>query len=1017
MASIRKRLSQIWRRSSEKETPREDEPSSADRRDSTASLDSGYSSGTSHKAADSAQPATPRNLHKAASMTFQSFSDTIRSKTRLFYASPENPDTASCDHTETTPKSHQPRTSRIISSVMSHEGHVSLDNRLQSGRSSPTPMPRAAKPQWITPTIDVKIPDSFLTDSEILEDNNQKSSVEMAYQAPTLATLKPYGPWQIWPTPIDVALQQFSKIDIKSTGIPRSPMIDDPAINSSEDFMYDSAMFDHHSRVLPSASEYQDPKMKDSYSNGKFHFKVLVPELKSPALRSDIPSHPLSHADAATKGQEPGNASVLKADEVNYQGSRVRWSLPEELYKEGNGTGIVLKRPDPSSQPNQAEMPLSYSDTAPGQIFHRTISHKTGLRDLYAASNSFLKHDEQEHGTRQWSPSVSESDEEPEAPSAEVPAMGSRREWDKIRADRYNRYFAIQQDHDAMMKEYSELRLELDNNPARRLLEEMPFENIKWDTTHLDQGFDSSFAIDEVADSPKKSPESNPKSNHYGFEITNRSLFEQSLGFSEEYPPSDLTDSDLSREFDASVRSSSQEWWSSLEWSPSSEKWQPRSEWSLPFDYASHPNPSSAAHPVDAEAALYRLAGKRLGQSDGSWYDCENELYIQYERSDDMTTFPALVAPFEDYQDRKNTGTEELESGSASGVQQFETIDGSFTGSIEETDPFGYFSLGSGVVWSRLFRMDAPGGTKILEGHALDVIDECSEGNEGILSENECSPLDENPVYLNPSPFPDLRKYGDDDYTLSSMFTDNNLMDQTFRLALLEKHEACSLPIKPNFCDHTNTDFWADLQLDLKDSFAERQNTEKESQSDVEHDTKKSSDFYDNIMQELDEMRDITHELDDPDRTFNAARLPKFNSIPSSALQNLVEIRGTEHVVASLGSPGVEKENKISSPGSSGHGRWARKRPTMNLARLSPYQPRYRGDQTSPGKKELHWASDVEYIEAPSPTLSEKSNESRRKEKTYRSKLTLSIPQEQVLKQLPYRLFKSSDVEAEDVYW
>ena len=507
MSSIRKRLSQIWRRSGEKEqTPRGDEKSIAARRESIASLDSAYSSGISSSTIGLAQPATPR-----ASMTFQSFSDTIRSKTRFFYV-----------HPETSVMSHEGHEGHG-----GHEGHVNLDYRLQSGRSSPTPMSRAVK--RITPTIDVKIPNSFLMNSDISEDDVLKSSVQMAYQAPMLAMLKPYGPWQLWPTPIDVALQKFSKIDITSAGTPRSSMIEDPNVTSAEDFMYDSAMFDSDSRSLPSVPvpEDQNPKIEGSCGNDEFHLKAIVTELKSPALGSNSSLRPLSDTDVITKAQQPGDFSFSKRDRVNFQGTHVRWSLPEQLQKEAKDTGMVSEGLNSVSQPNQTETPSPYSDTAQDPESHRKIRLKAGSRDLFAASNGFLNHDEQEHVTRRSSSSEHESDEEPEALSAEVPAMGSRREWDKVRADRYNRYSAIQfLDEDEIMEEDSEYSLELDKLSARRPLEEALRGVTESDTIDIDQGFDLSFAVDEVADSPEKSPDSSCKYNVHVFYTTSENLSE-----------------------------------------------------------------------------------------------------------------------------------------------------------------------------------------------------------------------------------------------------------------------------------------------------------------------------------------------------------------------------------------------------------------------------------------------------------------------------------------------------------
>ena len=975
MASIRKRLSQLWRRNGEKDTPKGDEQSSAAYRDSISSLDSGYSSITSHSAIDSAQQATPRNLHKAASMTFQSFSDTIRSKTRVFYVSPEKLDAKSWDLTEDTPKSHQPRSSIILSSVMSHEGHVNLDYRLESGRSSPTPMPRAAKFQWTTPTIDVKIPDSFLRDSEISEDSAHKSSTEIAYKAPTQAKLKPYGSWQLWPTPIDVALQQLSKVDLSTASVPRSPMIVDSNVNSSEDFMYDSAMFDPDSRLPPSVPEDQTPKIEESCGNNSFHEKAVSTELKSPALGLGYSPGPLPSTDAATKRKNPDNSLFSKGDGISLQGTHVTWLLPEVFQKEAEDVGMDSEGFGSSMQPNHAEMPLPFSNTTQRPIFHRTISHKAGLRDLVAASNSFLNHEGQEHGTRQPSSSVYESDEEPEAPSAETPAMGSRREWDKVRADRYNRYSVIRfLDDDEITEEDSEFGLELEKSPARRPLEDALRAITESDTNNIDQGVDLAFAEDEVAVFQEKSPEPNRKSNHRVFETTSKNLPEQTLG---QYKGSrsDLAEGDLYQGFDA------------YEW-PS-------------------PEPLMPGQSVDAEAALRRLAERKPDWSSVSSYDSEDELYIQYERPGDVTSFPALLAPFEDDQERKNAGSEELDPGLILSTHQSKIQDDRSIENCEETDPYGYYSLGSGVVWSRLSKMDAPGSTKFLEGDALDEKDECTEG---ILSENECSPLDESPVYLNPSPFPDLKKDSDDDNSPSSIITEHTLTNQINQLTSLATQDADPSPTSSSPSVNLYEGFWTNLGLDLKGCSVQCQIARKNAQGQGEHNTNESWSFYDNLTKGPDEIKEIKHEFDNPDRAFNAARLPRFNPIPSPAPENLIGGQGRPyHKGDSPGRTMIKKENKTNNPGASGHLRWSRKKRPVNMIGWSPSKPQNRGDQTSPGKKGVWWASDVEYIEKSSPTLSEMSNESKRKAGL--SKLSLNIPKELAPKQLSERRRKWDDAE------
>lgn len=508
MSSIRKRLSQLWRRSPEKEIPKGDEQSTIAHRDSMSSLDSDYSSNTSHRATDSMRVITPRNLHKAASSTFQSFSDTIRSKTRVFYVSPDKADTKSYDHTEDTPKSHQPRSSMILSSVMNHERHGSLDYRLKSGPNSPTPMIITDNYPDMTPTINVKIPNSFLTDLEPSEDSNCESSIEMPYQATTPAKLKPYESRQLWPTPIDVALQQFSKIDLSTAGVPRSPMIDDPDVGSSEDFMYDSAMLDSVSHVPLTIPEDQNLKVEDNCGNGNLQDKAIVTELNSPALGWGSSPRPMINTDAAAKKQPP-DYSLLTV------------SFLEPLEKKTNNAGKASEVWDSSPQPNQAIMPSLYSKTTQRSIFYRTLSHKTGLSDLIAASNSSPSHEGQEDETSQLSSSVYESDEESEAPSPEIPAMGSRRDWDKARADRYNRYSAIRSlDDDEKTEEDSDFGIELERSPARKPLEDRLRALVQPDTNKIGQGVDQTFANDEVADLQETSSRSLCKSDLHSVETT-----------------------------------------------------------------------------------------------------------------------------------------------------------------------------------------------------------------------------------------------------------------------------------------------------------------------------------------------------------------------------------------------------------------------------------------------------------------------------------------------------------------
>lgn len=926
MSSIRKRLSQLWKRSSEKETPKENEQGPVARRDSISSLDSGYSSNTSQRAIDSTKQTTPRNLHKVASTTFQSFSDTIRSKTRVFYVSPENADTKSVDCTKDTPRSHQPRSPVLFSSLMSQEGHGSLDYQLGSGRKSPTLITMLPKSQDITPTINVKIPDSFLADSKTSEDSTHMSYVEMSYQVATPATLKPYGPRQLWPAPIDVALQQFSKIDLSAASVPRSPMIDDPHADSSEDFMYDSAMFDPDSRAPPSSSEEPNLTMEDDCNCGNFQDERIVTDPKSSALGSGSLSRSMPHRDAAMKLQKPGNSLFFEGDQVCFQGTSVTSSFLEQFQKEVHDAKVASEALKSSFHPNAAEMTSLHPEKNHRPIFYRTVSHKTGLKDLIASSDSPHNHEGQEHIILLSSSSVYKDDKKSEAPSPEVPAMGSRREWDKARADRYYRYSAIRSlDDDEKTEEDSEFGLELEKTPARRPLEDALRALVEPDTDTNGQGFDLVVANNEMADSQEKTTVSPRQPILHAVENTSTNLSEQSLGLSEG-SQSSLALSDLYEEFKA------------CESSPS--------------------EPPMANYFVDAEAALHRLRERNQDWTSLSSYDSEDELYIQYERPGDVTIFPAASAIC------KSAGTEKLDPGSTLSSHPSEIFDDTCTENRRETNPYEYYGSESDIVWSSLSETDVPDSTKFLKGN--DDFEENDECIKGILSENECFPLDESPVYLNPSPFPDLKKSGEDEDSPSSIIAEDSRADQVDRVAFLHEQEANPSPASLNMSVNAYEGFWADLVLELKDYSLGYHGAEQNAQNQGAHEPKGSRTFYDDLMKELDDMRIIKHELNDPDRAFNAARLPRFNPTPPPAPPSLV------------GRAGPRRGGQKKMPEMIG---WSWKK------------PQNRRDRTNAaGRRGVWWASDVEYIEKPGPVLSETRNGVG--SETNRPNLFLGIPQE-----------------------
>lgn len=944
-------------------------------RSSSSSLDLGSSSNTSQGVTDLAQQTTPRSLHKAASMTFQSVSDAIRSKAYVFYATPEKADSEIVDHKADTPKSHRPRSSGIISLAKSREGFGSLDYRLGSGRGSPRPMIIVTNPLEMSPTI------------------NGESSTEVSYQRAKSPKLKSYGPpRRLWPTPVDVAFQQFSKIDLSAASVAHSPLIGDSYVETSEDFMYDTAMFDPVSGVPSIFSEDQNPATKDNFdlgysvgatvlgpsppmSNGTAVFDLVSRspfaffEDQDPTMKdnSDLgysvgagifsPSRPISNGTAKVDLVSRFPSTFLEdQDPTMNDSSDLGYSVGAGIFTSSPSVNnkAAMKSKEPETMEKETAMKTKELQTAntPSSkrierpIFHRMAGHKNGLKDLVPSINGSPNDEGQEHETPQSSKSVYGSDDEKRSPGA--PAMGSRREWDKVRADRFNRYSAIrflddgEKSDSEKTEEDLEFGLELEKFPAREPLEDALRTLTEFDTDDSSEGFDSTFTDDEIAESLEKTSESPYKHEDFLLKLAESDVYD-------EYKPNEGSPSDL----------------------------------------------PVAKNAIDAEAALDRLCERKQDWSSVSSYDSEDELSVLYERPGDVASFPAGLAPIEHDQKDKSADTEKPDHGFTLSAQQSDILVDTSKENREETDSLGYRSVDSGIACSPLSNTDeqVPGSTALLPKDALEENDGCIEG---ILSENECSPLDESPIYTNPGPFPDLKEEDSDDESLPSGIIERALTDQVDRRTLVDKQEA-NPRIKSSYLFvNAFEGFWPDLGQDLRGSLAQYLDTYQNGQNYGENGIKESQDFADGLLRELEGMIRVGHESDDPERAFNAARLPMFN------------------LVSSPGPMGGEQENQINGATDGHCPLCPRSWPTAKLIKWPQDKPPYQRDQSILVKiKEGLWADDIEIFEELGATLPDKAGKSNGVKVNGNSPgVFLDVPQKPVLEDMmpPLWLGESDEV-------
>jgi hypothetical protein len=845
-------------------------------------------------------------------------------------------------------------------------------------------MTHVATSQAMTPVINVKIPSSFLVDSENSEDDAYMGSPEMSPQA----TLKSCEPRQLWPSPISEALQQLSKIDLSATNSPRSPVIDDLHANPSEDFMYDSAMFDPAPRVPPTSPADEDRKLEDIYTGCSQSGRKIVRKTGL-APGSVSPSRSMPKKAAAMKRHQYASSLLFKGGQArnHLRGAKHKARVPEQVQK-GDSDAILTSQastiPKVSSVlSDMTEKPFVSAKGFHRPAFDRTIKQSPSLNGLGAWSN--IDMEAQEGGRQRLPSSVHEAEKESSASSPEVPRMGSRREWDKARADRDHRYFAIRSmDDDEKTEDDSESGLELQRSPAREHLQDDGYIFTGHDLEQKTPTIDPTIACIEMADAQKEPPESPRKLVLYAIQTTAKNLSDLNLGL-----PKDTQSGAAGSGLDPALE--------------------------IRHKYTSQR--SMAGHSGAVEAVLHRLIEGHQKWSSTSSYDSEDDVNIHYQEPCLGPSFSVVSAPSIDDHEGRNTGTKEVVPGEILSVDQSGILEEDDTRKYEETNHFSPDSLDAAGIWSRISKMDESRSTEFLK--AMAVQRNYEDGNCA-LSEDECAPIDDSPVYLNPRPFPDLNGYRNDPNSASSMIPEVPLTVQVDRLALFAQQEANAEPDLPSSPEDAFAGFWADLGQELREYILGRQAAEANAHNQGGHNSTESWPCFEDMLKEINEVQSRRHEWDDPDRAFNAARLPCFNSVSSGARLDVPQVNEGGWGGSSSGPACGIKEAApgntacdITEVGASKSGITAHEHSAGIKAASTKVdatcRPQDGRDQTSPGKKGVWRAGKVEYINKANTVRAKKDDENKRR--TSRVKTAPASKDKKTNKKCTHRVQELSEVE------
>ncbi|MCJ1225213.1 hypothetical protein MMC12_001862 [Toensbergia leucococca] len=385
-------------------------------------------------------------LRKAASKTFQAFSDTIRSKAQAFYTSPDRQGASTHDTTgQSTPKRSGQRHT-IWSSMRTHGGKSGqLAHRLEN-QSPSTPSRAPSKSTDTSSSLD-----QIILGSPLLKPlANDKSIPELSYSITEhLKMLQPSSELgQLWLNSPPTTSSQFFQYDGSNMDIPMAVDLEDPYIDPPSG----SSKVE---RGLPNASSA-------SYSEDGGYTTDIESNTENSASDGLSLAHTVSYLASKPSRSETTRSSISSSSlcvNLSRSNTRVRRSTSSSRVI----TQITECSPA-TIKPGTPELLNIVTDKeeqpeTPTRPFSGCTSSSNQVPNTLRPSSTLLKRSEPVVRINQsrFPSDVYEADIESGSPSPDVPNMGSRPAWNQVRADRDERYLAI----DTMSQEtYSDEGLE-----------------------------------------------------------------------------------------------------------------------------------------------------------------------------------------------------------------------------------------------------------------------------------------------------------------------------------------------------------------------------------------------------------------------------------------------------------------------------------------------------------------------------------------------------------------------------
>ncbi len=478
MSFVRKKLSSVWGRSSDVNSPssQENYPTSI------SSGDSEYSSNINPSLLGSISEVSPGRLHKVASTAFQAFSDSIRAKTHIFYANPGKTEPAGSDSPEAkTPRKHGQR-APIWSSARKRQGLTDRTNHAGAADDPGTPNASQGKPAEPAPSLDVKIPSSSLTELRTNDGFTAEPSVTNLENQ--TARNDSYAPRRLWPSQ-HMAPPGSPIVHGSINPATRSSLMDDPYTESSYEVAYDSSMFEPCRSAFDAG--HHVGKNDEGYTLG---LESISDHVESDSVSpTSIASSCYLTSPTGIIAKSPHNHSSLfvKGDQARVRLRQTpspfrKAKQSQESPLAGATTGDT--RPDSSLEapvtvirsdlwmPNFPNEPIGtarglFSSSSP--LVHRSSSFEKDLGCSAPDSNAIEA--AEVLGYSRLPSHVYEADAESAASSPGTPNMGSRHAWNETRADRNDRYLAIHtMSETTHSDENSDPELGLSRSPLRKLI-------------------------------------------------------------------------------------------------------------------------------------------------------------------------------------------------------------------------------------------------------------------------------------------------------------------------------------------------------------------------------------------------------------------------------------------------------------------------------------------------------------------------------------------------------------------